>query len=116
MRGGPCQDCPIEEDRAGSLGLWVGAYLGPERVTADCIVVRGQDPLDVLQTQVRHNLWIILDLFPFVTNGDGQASTARVTKRAVLHRKRFFFTGLRPGIADLPGIGSAFALLPGTIP
>ena len=107
---------PYRRRPAGSLGLWVGAYLGPERVTADCIVVRGRDPLDVLQTQVRHNVWIILDLFPFVTNGDSQASTTRVTKRAVLHGKRFFFTRLRPGIADLPGIGSAFALLPGTIP
>lgn len=30
-------------------------------MTADCVVVRGQDPLDVLQVQVKHNVWFILD-------------------------------------------------------
>ena len=28
---------------------------------ADCLVERGQDPLDVLSTSVRHNVWVILD-------------------------------------------------------
>ena len=30
-------------------------------MTADCVVLRGQDPLDVLQVQVKQNVWIVLD-------------------------------------------------------
>ncbi|HXV62188.1 MAG TPA: hypothetical protein VEK15_15920, partial [Vicinamibacteria bacterium] len=32
-----------------------------QAVPAPCVVERGQDPLDVLNTGVRHNLWIVLD-------------------------------------------------------
>jgi hypothetical protein len=34
---------------------------GRAQVGAPCLVERGQDPLDVLNTGLRHNVWVILD-------------------------------------------------------
>ena len=49
---------------------------------APCLIERGQDPLDVLNTGVRHNVWIILDASgsmgqDFVPGGDSKLEVAK---------------------------------------
>lgn len=44
---------------AGVALTWSGG--GHAQVGAPCLVERGQDSLDVLNTGLRHNVWVILD-------------------------------------------------------
>jgi hypothetical protein len=59
------------------------SWTGTGQAQAPCLIERGQDPLDVLNSGVRHNVWIVLDSSGSMSNtvpGSGGQSKMQVAK------------------------------------
>jgi hypothetical protein len=51
---------------------------GRAQTSAPCLVSRGQDPLDVLNSGIRHNVWVILDTSGSMNNAPASGGPAKI--------------------------------------
>ncbi len=63
------------------------SWTGTGQAQAPCLIERGQDPLDVLNSTVRHNVWIVLDssgsMSQDMTGGNKTPSKMTVAKQTL---------------------------------